>query len=80
MPGNTKLVLGVCHPPDTDSHMSCFSKFIPSISKVISPHIMNQSNAADEGQIDDAIDKLSEGLYTSIAAAARNFDIPTQTL
>ena len=41
---------------------------------------MDQSNAAVEDRINDAIGALSEGLYTSIAAAARNFDVPTRTL
>lgn len=41
---------------------------------------MNESSAAAERRINDAMEALSEGLYPSIAAAARDFDIPTRTL
>lgn len=41
---------------------------------------MDQSNAAIESRINDAIDALSKDLYLTIAAAVRNFDIPTRTL
>ncbi len=42
---------------------------------------MDQSDAALESRINDAIDALSEGLTNrSIAAAARNFDLPIRTL
>ena len=41
---------------------------------------MDQSNAAIENRINDAIDTLSEDLYPTIAAAARNLNVPTRTL
>lgn len=41
---------------------------------------MDQSNTAVESRINDAIDALSEDLYQTITAAARNFDLPTRTL
>ncbi len=40
---------------------------------------MNHPGAAVENRINDALHALSEDLYPSIAAAARNFDVPTRT-
>ena len=57
--------------------MSRFSEFTPSNSNVITLHTMDQLNADVENRINDAIDALSEDLYPTIAAAARNFDVPT---
>ena len=80
MPGNTKLALGVCHPPDALSQMSQISDFTPPISSVIPPRTMDQSSAAIENRINDALHALSEDLYPYIAAAARDFDVSTRTL
>lgn len=38
---------------------------------------MNQSNAAIQGQINDAINALFKKLYTSIATVVQNFNILT---
>lgn len=78
--GNTKLAFGVYHRPDAAGEMSHFSKFTPSIYNIITPHTMNQSNAAIESRINDAFDAFSEGLYMSIIATVQNFDILTQIL
>lgn len=41
---------------------------------------MSQSNVALERLIDDAMEALAEGLYQSVAAAARDYDVPARTL
>ncbi len=80
VPGNTKLALGVCHPPDAVSQMSRFTNFTPPINNVIPPRTMNHTGAAVDNRINDALHALSEDLYPSITAAARDFDVPTRTL
>lgn len=60
--------------------MARFRKFTPSINNIIPPHTIDQSNAAIESRINDAIDALFEDLYPSIAAAAQDFNVPTRTL
>lgn len=80
MPRNTKLVLGICHSPNTLSQMSQISNFISPISKIISPYIINQSDAIVENQINNALHALSKDLYLSIHTAVLDFDIPIQTL
>ncbi len=57
----------------------------PAICRVLAnlhplSHTINQSNAGIESRINDVIDALFEDLYPTIAAAARNFIVPTQTL
>lgn len=73
-------VLSATHLTDALSQISRFINFSPPISNVIPPRTMNQQGAAVENRINDALHALSEDLYSSIAAAARDFDIPTRTL
>lgn len=58
-------------PPDAFGQVSRY------IDNVILPHKMNQSDAAVESQINNAIDVLYEELYPPIAATALNFDVPS---
>ena len=76
MPENTKLALGVCHPPDAVIQISRFTNFTPTISNVILPRTMNHLGTTVENRINDALHALSEDLYPSIAAAARDFNVP----
>lgn len=75
MPRNTKLALGVCYPPNTLSQMLQISNFIPLISKIIPPYIINQSDAIVENQINNVLYALSQDFYLSIHTAVLDFDV-----